>query len=174
MADRGRAEQLGHARRHPAAAHLLRPQHAGPGVRLAADLRLSALRLSPHHPRRAFHRWQHWYIWFLLPAYLLIAFFADIEPSLRIDADQEHLFRIMTNLVRNAMQAIESVEGKTDGAIHVAAKREGRKVIVDVLDNGDRRLSKRRRDPSNNDSGSNDRRFHPMLLVAKDCFGLLA
>lgn len=71
-----------------------------------------------------------------LPREGAIAFFADIEPSLRIDADQEHLFRILTNLVRNAMQAIESVEGKTDGAIHVAARREGRKVIVDVLDNG--------------------------------------
>ena len=65
-----------------------------------------------------------------------IAFFADMEESLRIDADRDHLFRAMSNLVRNAMQAIEAVEGKTNGEIHVAARRDGRKVIVDVTDNG--------------------------------------
>ena len=57
-------------------------------------------------------------------------------PSLRIDADHEHLFRALSNIVRNAMQAIESVEGKTDGEIRVAAHREGRKVVIDVTDNG--------------------------------------
>lgn len=71
-----------------------------------------------------------------LPREGAIAFIADMEPSLRIDADREHLFRILSNLVRNAMQAIENVEGKTDGLIRVAAHREGRKVIVDVTDNG--------------------------------------
>ncbi len=65
-----------------------------------------------------------------------IQFYADMEVSLRIDADRDHLFRVMSNLVRNAMQAIEGVEDKTGGAIHVAARREGRKVIVDVTDNG--------------------------------------
>lgn len=71
-----------------------------------------------------------------LPREGSIAFVADMEPQLRIDADREHLFRILSNLVRNAMQAIESVDGKTDGLIRVAAHREGRKVIVDVIDNG--------------------------------------
>lgn len=71
-----------------------------------------------------------------LPREGAIAFIADMEPSLRIDADREHLFRILSNLVRNAMQAIENVESKTDGLIRVAAHREGRKVIVDVTDNG--------------------------------------
>lgn len=65
-----------------------------------------------------------------------IAFVADMEETLRIDADRDQLFRVMSNLVRNAMQAIEGVEGQTDGAIRVAAHREGRKVIVDVKDNG--------------------------------------
>ena len=71
-----------------------------------------------------------------LPREGSIRFFADMEPTLRIDADRDHLFRILTNLVRNAMQSIESVEGKTDGEIRVAARREGRKVWVDVIDNG--------------------------------------
>jgi signal transduction histidine kinase len=43
---------------------------------------------------------------------------------------------VLSNLIRNAVQAIESVEGKTDGKVHVNAHREGRKVIVDVWDNG--------------------------------------
>lgn len=65
-----------------------------------------------------------------------IQFFADMDDTLRIDADRDQLFRVMSNLVRNAMQAIEAVEGRTDGAIHVAAHREGRKVLVDITDNG--------------------------------------
>jgi signal transduction histidine kinase len=65
-----------------------------------------------------------------------IAFFADMEDSLRIDADRDQLFRVMSNLVRNAMQSIEGVEGKTNGEIHVSARREGRKVVLDVIDNG--------------------------------------
>jgi signal transduction histidine kinase len=71
-----------------------------------------------------------------LPREGSISFFADMEETLRIDADRDHLFRVMSNLVRNAMQAIESIEGKSDGEIHVAAHREARKVIVDVIDNG--------------------------------------
>lgn len=71
-----------------------------------------------------------------LPREGAIAFVDDIDASLLIDADHEHLFRVLSNLVRNAMQAIESLEGKTDGEIRVVARREGRKVIVDVTDNG--------------------------------------
>jgi len=71
-----------------------------------------------------------------LPREGLIAFGADMEPSLRIDADHEHLFRVLNNLLRNAIQSLESVEGKSDGEIRVAARREGRKVTIDVTDNG--------------------------------------
>ncbi len=71
-----------------------------------------------------------------LPRDGVIQFFADMDDTLRIDADRDQLFRVMSNLVRNAMQAIEGAEGQTDGAIHVAAHREGRRVIVDITDNG--------------------------------------
>jgi signal transduction histidine kinase len=71
-----------------------------------------------------------------LPREGSIAFTDDVDATLLIDADHEHLFRVLSNLIRNAMQAIESVEGKTDGEIRIAAHREGRKVIVDVMDNG--------------------------------------
>ena len=71
-----------------------------------------------------------------LPREGSIAFVADMDASLRVDADHEHLFRALSNIVRNSIQAIESIEGKTDGEIRVAAHREGRKVIIDVTDNG--------------------------------------
>lgn len=71
-----------------------------------------------------------------LPREGSIAFIADIDPSLLIDADHEHLFRVLSNLIRNAVQAIESIEGKTDGKVCVDAHREGRKVVVNVSDNG--------------------------------------
>lgn len=66
-----------------------------------------------------------------------IAFTVDIEDGVRIDADRDHLFRVFSNLVRNAAQAIEAaddLDGK--GEIRVHARREGRKVTVDVADNG--------------------------------------
>jgi signal transduction histidine kinase len=65
-----------------------------------------------------------------------VAFETDIDPSLLVDADHEHLFRALSNLIRNAVQAIESLDGRTEGTVRVAAHREGRKVIVDVMDNG--------------------------------------
>src|SRR5690606_33857087 len=71
-----------------------------------------------------------------LPREGSIAFVDEIDPTLRIDADHEHLFRALSNLVRNALQAIEGVEGKTDGEVRIGARREGRKVIIDVRDNG--------------------------------------
>ena len=65
-----------------------------------------------------------------------IAFVADMEESLMIDADRDHLFRVLSNLVRNAAQAIEMADGTVSGEIRVKAHREGRKVIVDVQDDG--------------------------------------
>lgn len=64
-----------------------------------------------------------------------IDFAVAMEDGLRIDADREHLFRVLSNLVRNAAQALETSE-TSQGRIAVAAHREGRKVIVDVSDNG--------------------------------------
>jgi len=71
-----------------------------------------------------------------LPREGSVAFVTDIDPTVLIDADHEHLFRALSNLIRNAAQAVESIEGKTDGKVRVAAHREGRKVIIDVMDNG--------------------------------------
>lgn len=67
-----------------------------------------------------------------------------VDPNLRVDADPDHLFRIVGNLVRNAVQALESqAEAAADrggkrpaGVITVAAHREGRKVTIEVSDTG--------------------------------------
>ena len=61
----------------------------------------------------------------------------DIDPNLRIDADRDHLFRIVSNLVRNAIDAVEGHRsGEPGGEINVKAWREGRSVFVEVCDNG--------------------------------------
>jgi len=61
----------------------------------------------------------------------------EIDDNLRIDADREHLFRIISNLVRNAVEAIEGQRhGEPGGVIRVKAWRDGRHVLVEVGDNG--------------------------------------
>jgi signal transduction histidine kinase len=60
----------------------------------------------------------------------------DIDETLRIDADRDHLFRILSNLVRNAIEAIEGGPDAPHGEIRVRAWREGRRVLVEVRDNG--------------------------------------
>ena len=70
-----------------------------------------------------------------LPREGLIDFVVDIDDTLRIDADREHLFRILNNLARNAVQAIEG-QGGAKGEIRISARREGRRVLVEVRDSG--------------------------------------
>ena len=71
----------------------------------------------------------------------LISLEIDIDNTLRIDADREHLFRVLSNLVRNAVQVLEGQsqdrggDGKP-GEIVVKGWREGRRVFVEVRDNG--------------------------------------
>mgnify|MGYP000862276568 FL=1 len=61
----------------------------------------------------------------------------DMDETLRIDADREHLFRILSNLVRNAVQAIEGQEGRSaPGQVQVRAWRDARRVSVEVSDDG--------------------------------------
>lgn len=74
-----------------------------------------------------------------LPRDGAIAWLVDIEETLRIDADRDHLFRVLSNLVRNAVQALEGQEPderRDVGRIVVRAWREGRRVSVEVRDNG--------------------------------------
>lgn len=65
-----------------------------------------------------------------------IAWIVDVDDQLLIDADHEHLFRVLNNLTRNAVQAIESMGEAKEGEIRVRAWRDGRKVFIEMADNG--------------------------------------
>ncbi|HUU66497.1 MAG TPA: HAMP domain-containing sensor histidine kinase [Methyloceanibacter sp.] len=70
-----------------------------------------------------------------LPRKDLIAWNLDIEDELEVDADRDQLYRVLSNLCRNAVQALES-DGGRSGEIMVVARREGAVAIVDVTDTG--------------------------------------
>jgi signal transduction histidine kinase len=59
----------------------------------------------------------------------------EIEPALRIDADRDQLFRVLSNLCRNALQAIELRE-PIKGRIQVSGRRSGQRVSIEVSDDG--------------------------------------
>jgi signal transduction histidine kinase len=59
------------------------------------------------------------------------------DHDLQIDADHEQLFRVLTNLLRNAAQSLEAGPGNgTKPEITVEVRRAGGVVIIDVADNG--------------------------------------
>jgi signal transduction histidine kinase len=61
-----------------------------------------------------------------------------IEPELQIDADPDQLSRILLNLCRNAVQALEN-HRQADGSpncLSVSGRRDKKLVIVDIADNG--------------------------------------
>jgi signal transduction histidine kinase len=62
-----------------------------------------------------------------------IIFTNHVEAGLRIDADSEQMFRIVLNLLRNA---VEALAGRTNAAIEVSATRDERGVSLLIADNG--------------------------------------
>ncbi|MDQ0392305.1 sensor histidine kinase [Labrys monachus] len=67
-----------------------------------------------------------------------IVWYEKIEPDLHIDADPDHLSRILLNLCRNALQALEAQARTEDGRgrIHVMCRRDSAAVIIEVADDG--------------------------------------
>ncbi len=65
-----------------------------------------------------------------------VAWVSNVDEALKIDADRDHLFRILTNLIRNAIQAIEAQGSKADGKVIVAAARKGNAVHITIADSG--------------------------------------
>jgi len=59
----------------------------------------------------------------------------DVSSKLKVDADREQLSRLLTNLVRNAIQAIET-RPQTRDEIRISALREGKLVKIGVADSG--------------------------------------
>ena len=61
-----------------------------------------------------------------------------VERGLMVEADYEQLFRILVNLARNAMQALESRAARDPGRdqIRITGRREGAVVVIEVSDTG--------------------------------------
>ena len=64
-----------------------------------------------------------------------IAWTVEVDDRLHVDADRDQLYRVLSNLCRNALQAIEQQES-AKGHIRVSASRNGSRVIIDVHDDG--------------------------------------
>ncbi len=60
-----------------------------------------------------------------------VCFINDVDPSLKIDADPEHLYRVLLNLVRNATEALSC-----GGTITITASRMANSVCVEICDTG--------------------------------------
>ncbi|CAM5773077.1 ATPase [Labrys miyagiensis] len=61
-----------------------------------------------------------------------------IEPGLQIDADPDQLSRVLLNLCRNAVQALET-HARPDGAdncLHISGRRDRMQVVLEIADNG--------------------------------------
>ena len=72
----------------------------------------------------------------VLQASSRVVLFNHVPPGLLIDADREHLNRVLTNLLRNAIQALEQQEAEADGRVIISSWREGAVVVIEVRDNG--------------------------------------
>ncbi len=60
----------------------------------------------------------------------------DVDVSLEADVDRDQLYRVLSNLARNALQAVETQYGGTNPKITVSAQRTGTVVTIDVSDTG--------------------------------------
>ena len=63
---------------------------------------------------------------------------AAVERGLRVDADPDQLFRVLLNLARNALQALEGRAPNDPGRdqLRITGQREGAVVVIEVSDTG--------------------------------------
>ncbi|HVW86581.1 MAG TPA: ATP-binding protein, partial [Bryobacteraceae bacterium] len=67
-----------------------------------------------------------------------IRWISAIEPDMKVDADPDQLFRILLNLARNAVQALEA-RGHQDpdrDQVRITGRREGAVAVIEVADTG--------------------------------------
>lgn len=67
-----------------------------------------------------------------------LSFVNAVPPDLEVDADPDQLFRVLVNLARNSLQALEG-HGETDPSrdmIRISARRDGAVVSIEVADTG--------------------------------------
>jgi signal transduction histidine kinase len=67
-----------------------------------------------------------------------IRWISAVERGLTVEADYDQLFRILLNLARNALQALESRAARDPGRdqIRITGRREGAVVVIEVSDTG--------------------------------------
>ena len=67
-----------------------------------------------------------------------IRWISAVERGLTVEADYDQLYRILLNLARNAMQALESRASGDPGRdqIRITGRREGAVVVIEVSDTG--------------------------------------
>ncbi len=67
-----------------------------------------------------------------------VRWISAVERGLMVEADYDQLFRILLNLSRNALQAMESRATRDPGRdqIRITGRREGAVVVIEVSDTG--------------------------------------
>jgi signal transduction histidine kinase len=67
-----------------------------------------------------------------------VRWISAVERGLMVDADPDQLFRILLNLARNAVQALEGREAKDPGRdqVRITGRREGAVAVIEVADTG--------------------------------------
>ncbi|WKW50156.1 sensor histidine kinase [Rhodomicrobium lacus] len=61
----------------------------------------------------------------------------DVSPKIELYADRDQIFRVLANLVRNAMEALREAEPvPEDPCVKISATQEGRRAVIKVSDNG--------------------------------------
>src|SRR5438132_4455656 len=67
-----------------------------------------------------------------------VRWISAVERGLVVDADPDQLFRILLNLARNAVQALESRDDRDPGRdqVRLTGRREGAVVMIEVSDTG--------------------------------------
>lgn len=68
------------------------------------------------------------------PERAAVEFLVDVPPTLVLRADGEQLFRVLSNLVRNARQALQAAD--RPGSIEVSAAESPEGVMIRVIDTG--------------------------------------
>jgi len=67
-----------------------------------------------------------------------IRWIVSVERGLTVDADHDQLFRVLVNVARNAVQALETREARDPARdqIRITGRREGSVVVIEVSDTG--------------------------------------
>lgn len=67
-----------------------------------------------------------------------VRWISAVERGLMVDADPDQLFRVLLNLARNAVQALESRVARDPGRdqVRITGRREGAVVVIEVSDTG--------------------------------------